>query len=56
MSSTACMLCALIWALSMLGGTAYLIFWRGANGWWMLLAFVLACAWNCVEDRPGSEP
>lgn len=34
----------LAWNALVLGGTAYVVFWRGYSGWWFLLA-VLLIAW-----------
>lgn len=28
--------------LAVFAGTAYLVFWMGASGWWFLLAIVMA--------------
>jgi len=34
-------LCILVWDLSIIVGTFYLIGWKGFSPWWILLALVL---------------
>jgi hypothetical protein len=29
------------WDFFLIGGCAYLVFWRGQSGWWFLLAMIL---------------
>ncbi len=34
---------SVLWNVFVMGGTAYLVFWRGQNPWWFALAvFLLA--------------
>lgn len=35
------MLYIVIWDIGLLVGTAYLIWWKGASGWWFVPAFIL---------------
>ena len=42
-----CMLCMTAWIFACFGICTYLVFWRGENGWWYLLAFVLAASVKC---------
>jgi len=30
-----------LYALAIIAGTAFLVFWRGESGWWFLLALLL---------------
>ena len=38
------LLYCLLWDGGILGGCAYLVFWRGASGWWFLLAMLFVSA------------
>jgi hypothetical protein len=42
-----CEVCSLIWCALIIVGCAYLVFWRGHNGWWFALAILLMSGWNC---------
>ncbi len=33
-----------IWAIGIIGGCTYLVFWKEASGWWYLLALLLCSA------------
>ena len=34
----------LVWEVLILGGCAYLVFWKGASPWWFVLAVLLSSA------------
>ena len=38
---SASLLIFLIWDMFVIGGTAYIVFWKGHSAWWFLLALVL---------------
>lgn len=46
-AQTVCAVCDFIWSAAMIGGCAYLVFWRDVSGWWFLLAMLLASCWSC---------
>lgn len=33
-----------LWAVLVIGGCAYLVFFKGASGWWFVLAVIIAQA------------
>jgi len=35
----------LLYNVFIIGGTAYLVFWKGQSGWWFILAMIF-----CSED------
>lgn len=35
------LICDLIWSVFVIGGTAYLVFYRGISDWWFLLAIFI---------------
>ncbi len=39
----------LIWNLTLLIGTTYLVFWKGHSGWWFL--FMLILFWSLKEKE-----
>jgi hypothetical protein len=36
------LLCDLIWGLVLIGGSVYLIVWKGRSAWWFIIAAVLS--------------
>ena len=30
-----------IWSVGVIGGCAYIVFWKGHSGWWFILAIAL---------------
>lgn len=51
-----CSLITMGWALLVMLGTAYIVFWRDHSGWWWVLAVVLMTAVRCraVDDSKDS--
>jgi membrane protein YdbS with pleckstrin-like domain len=47
-----CSVIMIAWALLIVCGCAYVVFWRGESGWWWVLAIVLMGAVRCraVDD------
>ncbi len=47
----------LVWCLSILGGCAYVVFWRQASGWWFIAAVFIAslcfspAKWHALFDK-----
>ena len=42
----------LIFSAALLGGTAYLVFWREFNPWWVLLGVVCMAGFDSERDDP----
>lgn len=36
---------------AIIGGCAYLVFWRGHSGWWFLLAMLLMASFKTGKDE-----
>lgn len=51
-----CSITTMSWALLVMTGAAYIVFWRGHSGWWWVLAVVLMTAVRCraVDDSKDS--
>ena len=50
--------CCFVWAMTMVLGCAYLVFWKNHSGWWFVLAVFLAGGMSCSihkekEDKNG---
>jgi hypothetical protein len=43
-----CETCALVWMITLLSGTVYLIGWQGWSPWTFTGMFLLMCCWTCA--------
>jgi hypothetical protein len=50
-----CFVCDTIWLLSLISGSAYIVFWLGNSGWWFLLTLLLLTCFNCKKYRSPSQ-
>ena len=52
-----CEFCQLVWAVFIIGGCSYIVFWKGHSGWWFALALPL-CVTKCRAsvDAVGVKP
>jgi hypothetical protein len=46
-----CLVCDLIWSLTVMAACTYIVFWLNHSGAWYLLAIFLCGAWNCKPYR-----
>lgn len=52
----------LVWESLVIGGCAYVVFWRGQSGWWFLLAVILSSGayspekWRKLFDHKPTAP
>jgi hypothetical protein len=52
---TLCSIVLLGWAALMICGCAYVVFWKGASGWWFVLAAMLSSGKCRVRDDDTDE-
>lgn len=45
----------LIWSMSVMGTTAYAVFWLGNSGWWFVLAIMLLLSGGNSERNNKKE-
>jgi hypothetical protein len=50
-----CEACQFAWAVILLLGCSYIVFWKGHSGWWFALAVPLMIT-KCRPSSPESEP
>lgn len=50
-ASVLVVLTVVFWNLTILGVTAYVVFWMGHSGWWFLLAVFLLWTTKSSEDK-----
>ncbi len=50
-----CVACDLVWSLTILAATTYLVFWKDQSGWWYVLAIFLASCWSCKSYRSAEQ-
>lgn len=55
MKANVCLLCDLVWSLTILGACTYIVFWTGQSGWWYALAMLLCMGWNCKPYRSPEQ-
>lgn len=47
MKVSVCLICDLIWSLTILAACTYVVFWMNQPGGWYVLAIFLCMGWNC---------
>lgn len=54
-----CEACQFMWAVIVLVGCSYVVFWKGQSGWWFVLAVALMgtrCRPSETEESQPREP
>ncbi len=49
-------LCAFMWDIFLIGGTSYLVFYKGCSGWWFVLTVLLGSQFtlfDVLKERYG---
>jgi hypothetical protein len=44
------LLLILLYNITLIAATGYLVFWKGYSGWWFLLTLVLIASTKCDEQ------
>jgi hypothetical protein len=50
MKLAAYLIYCIVWDLGIIAGGAYVVFWRGRSGWWLLLALLITSAGGFSND------
>lgn len=41
----------ILWRIFLIGGTSYIVFWKGYSGWWFVLAIMLSINWEEMRNE-----
>jgi hypothetical protein len=52
---SACLLCGLVFTLTIMGGCTYVVFWLNQSGAWYILALIIAGGWSCKSYRSPAQ-